>query len=105
MAADALRERVESGMPQAWEDLARAVSFRSVADGSEPAECERMVDWTVQTFAGVGVRTRRRTKQPTEARSSPAVLPDRPARLRFSCTSTTTSSPPLPMAGSHRRGS
>ena len=55
MAADALRDRVESAMPQAWEDLARAVSFRSVADGSEPAECERMVAWTVQAFAGVGV--------------------------------------------------
>jgi cysteinylglycine-S-conjugate dipeptidase len=43
-------------MPQAWEDLSRAVSFRSVADGSEPEECERMVEWTVEAFSGVGVR-------------------------------------------------
>ena len=33
MSADALRERVSGLMPQAWEDLSRAVSFRSVADG------------------------------------------------------------------------
>ena len=43
-------------MPQAWEDLARAVSFRSVADGSEPEECERMAEWTVEAFSGVGVQ-------------------------------------------------
>jgi acetylornithine deacetylase/succinyl-diaminopimelate desuccinylase-like protein len=43
-------------MPQAWEDLSRAVSFRSVADGSEPEECERMVEWTVGAFSGVGVQ-------------------------------------------------
>ncbi len=43
-------------MPQAWEDLARAVSFRSVADGSEPVECERMAEWTVEAFSGVGVQ-------------------------------------------------
>jgi cysteinylglycine-S-conjugate dipeptidase len=41
-------------MPQAWDDLSRAVSFRSVADGSEPDECERMAQWTVDAFAGVG---------------------------------------------------
>ena len=39
MSTDALRERVKGLMPQAWEDLSRAVSFRSVADGSEPEEC------------------------------------------------------------------
>jgi cysteinylglycine-S-conjugate dipeptidase len=43
-------------MPQAWEDLSRAVSFRSVADGSEPEECERMAEWTVEAFSGVGVQ-------------------------------------------------
>jgi cysteinylglycine-S-conjugate dipeptidase len=56
VSADALRERVKGLMPQAREDLARAVSFRSVADGSEPDECERMVQWTVGAFSGVGVQ-------------------------------------------------
>ena len=56
MSADALRERVKGVMPQAWEDLARAVSFRSVADGTEPVECERMVAWTIDAFSGVGVQ-------------------------------------------------
>jgi cysteinylglycine-S-conjugate dipeptidase len=56
VSADALRERVKGLMPQAWEDLSRAVSFRSVADGSEPEECERMVEWTVEAFSGVGVQ-------------------------------------------------
>ena len=56
MSSDALREQVKSLMPQAWEDLARAVSFRSVADGSEPEECERMAEWTVEAFSGVGVQ-------------------------------------------------
>ena len=56
MAQDALREQISSVMPQAWEDLSRAVSFRSVADGSESEECERMVEWTVDTFSRVGVQ-------------------------------------------------
>jgi cysteinylglycine-S-conjugate dipeptidase len=43
-------------MPQAREDLSQAVSFRSVADGSEPVECERMAQWTVEAFSGVGVQ-------------------------------------------------
>ena len=56
MSSDALREQVKSLMPQAWDDLSRAVSFRSVADGSEPEECERMAEWTVEAFSGVGVQ-------------------------------------------------
>jgi cysteinylglycine-S-conjugate dipeptidase len=56
VSAEALRERVKSLMPQAWDDLARAVSFKSVADGSEPVECERMAEWTVDAFSGVGVQ-------------------------------------------------
>jgi cysteinylglycine-S-conjugate dipeptidase len=56
VAQDALREQIKGLMPQAWEDLSRAVSFRSVADGSEPVECERMVEWTVDAFSGVGVQ-------------------------------------------------
>jgi cysteinylglycine-S-conjugate dipeptidase len=43
-------------MPQARDDLARAVSFRSVADGSEPVECERMAGWTVDALSGAGVQ-------------------------------------------------
>ncbi len=43
-------------MPQAWDDLSRAVSFRSVADGSEPDQCERMAEWTVEAFSGAGVQ-------------------------------------------------
>jgi acetylornithine deacetylase/succinyl-diaminopimelate desuccinylase-like protein len=53
--ADSLRERVKGLMPQAREDLSRAVSFRSVADGTQPEECERMVEWTIQAFSGVGL--------------------------------------------------
>jgi cysteinylglycine-S-conjugate dipeptidase len=56
VAQNALHEQIKSLMPQAWEDLSRAVSFRSVADGSEPVECERMVEWTVDAFSGVGVQ-------------------------------------------------
>ena len=56
MAQDALREQIKNLMPQAWEDLSRAVSFRSVADGSEPEQCEGMVEWTVDAFSGVGVQ-------------------------------------------------
>jgi acetylornithine deacetylase/succinyl-diaminopimelate desuccinylase-like protein len=42
-------------MPKAWDDLARAVSFKSVADGTQPEECERMVEWTVEALSGVGL--------------------------------------------------
>jgi acetylornithine deacetylase/succinyl-diaminopimelate desuccinylase-like protein len=43
-------------MPMAWDDLSRAVSFKSVADGTQPEECERMVEWTVEAFSGVGLQ-------------------------------------------------
>jgi acetylornithine deacetylase/succinyl-diaminopimelate desuccinylase-like protein len=55
-SADALREQVSGLMPQAREDLARAVSFKSVADGTEPEECERMAQWTVEALSGVGIQ-------------------------------------------------
>lgn len=54
--ADALREQVKGLMPQAWDDLSRAVSFKSVADGSEPVECERMAEWTTDALLGAGVQ-------------------------------------------------
>jgi acetylornithine deacetylase/succinyl-diaminopimelate desuccinylase-like protein len=43
-------------MQQARDDLAQAVSFRSVADGTESEECERMVQWTVEAFSGIGMQ-------------------------------------------------
>jgi cysteinylglycine-S-conjugate dipeptidase len=56
MSVDALRDRVKLLMPQAWDDLSRAVSFKSVADGSQPDECERMAQWTVEAFSAVGIQ-------------------------------------------------
>jgi acetylornithine deacetylase/succinyl-diaminopimelate desuccinylase-like protein len=56
VSVEGLRERVKGLMTQAWEDLSQAVSFRSVADGSEPVECERMAEWTVEALSGVGVQ-------------------------------------------------
>jgi acetylornithine deacetylase/succinyl-diaminopimelate desuccinylase-like protein len=57
VSANALRERVKGLIPNAWDDLAQMVSFRSVADPSQepPAECEKMVDWTVEAFSGAGI--------------------------------------------------
>jgi acetylornithine deacetylase/succinyl-diaminopimelate desuccinylase-like protein len=45
-------------MPQAWDDLAQMVSFKSVADAKQfpPEECEKMVDWTIGAFSGVGLQ-------------------------------------------------
>jgi acetylornithine deacetylase/succinyl-diaminopimelate desuccinylase-like protein len=43
-------------MQQARDDLAQAVSFRSVADGTEPVECERMAQWTVDAFSDLGMQ-------------------------------------------------
>ncbi|MGH3043757.1 MAG: dipeptidase [Gaiellaceae bacterium] len=45
-------------MPTAWDDLSQAVSFKSVHDAKQfpPEECEKMVDWTIQAFTGVGLQ-------------------------------------------------
>jgi acetylornithine deacetylase/succinyl-diaminopimelate desuccinylase-like protein len=43
-------------MQQARGDLAQAVSFRSVADGTESDECERMVQWTLDAFSDIGMQ-------------------------------------------------
>ena len=58
MSVDALRDRVKSLMPQAWDDLAQMVSFKSVADAKQfpPEECQKMVDWTIEAFADVGIQ-------------------------------------------------
>ena len=56
---DALRERVDRLMPQAREDLARMVSFKSVFDPrslAPPQDCDDMVDFTVDLFSGVGLQ-------------------------------------------------
>jgi acetylornithine deacetylase/succinyl-diaminopimelate desuccinylase-like protein len=58
MNPEALRERIHSLMPQAKDDLARMVSFRSVHDEAQfPAQgCQDMVDFTVEAFANLGVQ-------------------------------------------------
>ncbi|MGH3061063.1 MAG: dipeptidase [Gaiellaceae bacterium] len=58
MSANVLRERIRGLMPQAWDDLAHMVAFKSVADANQfpPEECEKMVDWTIGAFSGVGVQ-------------------------------------------------
>ena len=59
MSTDALRERVNRLMPQAKEDLARMVSFKSVYDPRSlppPQDCDDMVDFTVGLFSGVGLQ-------------------------------------------------
>jgi cysteinylglycine-S-conjugate dipeptidase len=57
VSTDALRERVKGLMPQAWDDLAQMVAFKSVADAKQfpPEECQKMVDWTIEAFSGVGL--------------------------------------------------
>ena len=106
MAQDALHEQIKSLMPQAWEDLSRAVSFRSVADGSEPEQCEQMVEWTVDALSGVGVQDVRAHK--TTDGSKTLHRPGhrgRRGRRRSSSTSITTSSRHRKRTGSLLRGS
>lgn len=52
-----LRDRVRGLMPEAWEDLARMVSFRSVFDprAPVPADCGRMVRFTMSALGRAGV--------------------------------------------------
>ena len=58
MSTDALRERVNRLMPQAKDDLARMVSFKSVYDprSQPPQDCDDMVDFTVGLFSDVGLQ-------------------------------------------------
>jgi cysteinylglycine-S-conjugate dipeptidase len=58
MSADALRERVRQLMPQAKQDLARMVAYKSVYDPSAPPpeDCDKMVDLTIDLFTGVGLQ-------------------------------------------------
>ncbi|MEE3851600.1 dipeptidase [Gordonia sp. LSe1-13] len=56
MTDDALRERVQGLMPQAQSELAEMVAFESVYDptGTPPEDCDRMVDWLLDTFGELG---------------------------------------------------
>ena len=58
MSADALRQRVQRLMPQAKQDLARMVAYKSVYDPSAPPpeDCDKMVDLTIDLFTGVGLQ-------------------------------------------------
>jgi len=58
VSTDALRERVNRLMPQARDDLARMVSFKSVYDprSQPPQDCDDMVDFTVGLFSEVGLQ-------------------------------------------------
>ena len=106
MAQDALHEQIKSLMPQAWEDLSRAVSFRSVADGSEPEECEQMVEWTVDAFSGVGVQDVRAYKTTDGSKTvTGQVTGAAGGARRSSSISITTSSRQRKRAGSLLRGS
>jgi cysteinylglycine-S-conjugate dipeptidase len=57
-SADALRQRVKLLMPQAKQDLARMVAYKSVYDPSvpPPEDCDKMVDLTIDLFTGVGLQ-------------------------------------------------
>jgi acetylornithine deacetylase/succinyl-diaminopimelate desuccinylase-like protein len=66
VSAETLRERIRDLMPQAREDLAQMVSFKSVHDPKQfpPEECEKMVDFVVHAFSEVGLREVRAYKTP-----------------------------------------
>ncbi|GIE97118.1 dipeptidase [Paractinoplanes rishiriensis] len=53
---DELRGRVKALMPQARDDLAEMVAFKSVHDPAQfpVSECDGMVDWLLRTFRGLG---------------------------------------------------
>jgi cysteinylglycine-S-conjugate dipeptidase len=57
VSVEALRERVKRLMPQARDELARMVSFKSVYDPRTrpPEDCDEMVDFTIDLFSGVGL--------------------------------------------------
>jgi acetylornithine deacetylase/succinyl-diaminopimelate desuccinylase-like protein len=53
-----LREAVSGLMPQARQDLAELVSYRSVADPKQfpPEECEKAAQWVVDAFTAAGLQ-------------------------------------------------
>ena len=56
MRSEDLRATVSGLMPQAKDDLAELVSFKSVADPKQypPEECERAAQWVVDAFTELG---------------------------------------------------
>lgn len=56
MSVDALEATIRELMPQAKDDLAALVGFRSVADHQEPDECTRAADWVVRAFSELGMQ-------------------------------------------------
>ncbi|GAA3388359.1 dipeptidase [Cryptosporangium minutisporangium] len=61
-----VRARISALMPQVKEDLARMVSFRSVADPKQypPEECTRTADYLIEAFRGVGLTDLRAYETP-----------------------------------------
>jgi acetylornithine deacetylase/succinyl-diaminopimelate desuccinylase-like protein len=55
---DELRGTVAGLMPEAYDDLAELVGFRSVADPAvqPPEECARAAQWVLDSFADVGLQ-------------------------------------------------
>jgi cysteinylglycine-S-conjugate dipeptidase len=78
MPAAELRERVRALMPQAKEDLARLVAFRSVADPKvePPEECLGAANYVAQAFSKVGLHDVRLLDMP---QGHPAVFGEYPA--------------------------
>jgi hypothetical protein len=62
----ALREAVSGLMPQARQDLAELVSYRSVADAKQfpPEECEKAAQWVVEAFTAAGLQDVRASPTP-----------------------------------------
>jgi len=71
MGEDDLRERVGELMPQAKADLARLVSFRSVADPKQapPEECERAARYVMEALSSVGLEDVRAYDTPDRSKS------------------------------------
>lgn len=52
-----LRERIHDDMGRVFTELGEMVAFQSVHDAEQapPEECDKMVDWLLETFSGLGV--------------------------------------------------
>ena len=97
MSTDALRERVNRLMPQAKEDLARMVSFKSVYDPRSLPSLRIATTWSTSPSTCSRVSACRRSgpmRPPTGARRCAVTPQARLARRPCCCTSTTTSNPP-----------
>ena len=96
VSTDALSERVKRLMPQAKEDLARMVSFKSVYDPRSLPPPRIVTTWSTSPSACSRVsacRTSGPTRPPTGARRCAVTPKARLARRPCCSTSTTTSNP------------